>query len=228
MMLLVLGLTLHGQNLLKLERMVGDRFRIVLELSESAGGLQIALVGRPGVSFRSICAGSAASTHDWMIAWHETPDACLRVIVLGNRPGSMPQGIHEVITWEARSDVASAALSVCEAVLADDAGRRLPLELRTIERTEGQLERSRLLGSHPNPFNPSTVISFDVTDPSLATLEVFDITGRRIETLFEGWGAGGIQQAVWDAGRLGLASGVYIARLTVNGRSSVTRLNYIR
>jgi hypothetical protein len=84
------------------------------------------------------------------------------------------------------------------------------------------------LGSHPNPFNPSTVISFDVTDPSLATLEVFDITGRRIETLFEGWGAGGIQQAVWDAGRLGLASGVYIARLTVNGRSSVTRLNYIR
>ncbi|MCG8373555.1 MAG: T9SS type A sorting domain-containing protein, partial [Balneolales bacterium] len=66
--------------------------------------------------------------------------------------------------------------------------------------------------NYPNPFNPSTTIQFDVPEFSDMKLEVFDITGRRVETLIIGKMEPGTHSVNWNAS--GYSSGIYIARLT--------------
>ncbi|TKJ42179.1 hypothetical protein CEE37_00440 [candidate division LCP-89 bacterium B3_LCP] len=78
-------------------------------------------------------------------------------------------------------------------------------------------EEFALLGVFPNPFNPTTTISFTLPEPGLVRLEVFDIRGREVGSaqdrpLREGWMVAGQQQITFDGS--GLASGIYIYRLT--------------
>src|SRR5690554_103258 len=66
--------------------------------------------------------------------------------------------------------------------------------------------------NYPNPFNPSTNIRFELPARSEVRLEVFDMLGRKVETIFSGPKAAGAHLISFDAS--GLASGVYIYRLT--------------
>lgn len=70
----------------------------------------------------------------------------------------------------------------------------------------------RLDGNFPNPFNPSTVIQFDLPAASRVTLEVFNIIGRKVMTLpAQSFSAGQNRQLRLDAANL--TSGRYIYRL---------------
>jgi hypothetical protein len=86
----------------------------------------------------------------------------------------------------------------------------------------------RVSGSHnyPNPFNPTTAISYTVPEPGAEVrLTVYDLAGRVVRTLVEGVEQGGDHVVVWhgrdDAGRP-VGSGVYFYRLVV-GSESVER-----
>jgi hypothetical protein len=80
-------------------------------------------------------------------------------------------------------------------------------------------------GNYPNPFNPSTTISYTVEQPSDIRLDVFDIRGRRVATLADRFHSQGIYHVQWDGvdsrGRV-LASGVYFYRMKAENYS-VTR-----
>jgi C1A family cysteine protease len=68
----------------------------------------------------------------------------------------------------------------------------------------------------PNPFNPSTTLSFRVPRGGPVALHVFDLQGRRLRTLLDGPVSAGEHRVRWD-GRDGaghpLPAGVYVARL---------------
>lgn len=66
---------------------------------------------------------------------------------------------------------------------------------------------SWLKANFPNPFNGLTTIEYYLAMPGDVILEIFDILGRKIETLDEGAEPAGYHQATWDAS--GQASGVY-------------------
>ena len=72
----------------------------------------------------------------------------------------------------------------------------------------------------PNPFNPTTVINYELMDQGYATLKVYDVMGRLVATLVEGELSGGQHTTTWDA--KGVPSGVFFYRLTV-GTFSETR-----
>ena len=80
-------------------------------------------------------------------------------------------------------------------------------------------------GNYPNPFNPSTTISYTVDQPSDIRLTVFDIRGRRVITLVDRFQDQGVYHIQWDgtnsSGRA-LASGVYFYRMEAENYS-VTR-----
>jgi PKD repeat protein len=80
-------------------------------------------------------------------------------------------------------------------------------------------ERYELMQNRPNPFNPSTDISFKLPEGSHALLEIFDVTGRQVRILGDRYFAPGIHTLTWD-GTNGsghrAASGVYFYRLTAN------------
>lgn len=62
----------------------------------------------------------------------------------------------------------------------------------------------------PNPFNPSTTITYGLPSRSLVRLEIFNLLGQRITALVESEQSGGSHSVVWNAL---VASGVYICRL---------------
>jgi photosystem II stability/assembly factor-like uncharacterized protein len=66
--------------------------------------------------------------------------------------------------------------------------------------------------NYPNPFNPSTIISFDIPKLSLVTMNVYDILGRKVQTLVNAERLPRHYKVTLDASRL--TSGVYFYRLT--------------
>jgi len=71
--------------------------------------------------------------------------------------------------------------------------------------------RYSLHPNYPNPFNPSTRISYDLPSPSPVTLEVFDLLGRRLGTLTDGMQPAGNYSVLFDGSAL--PSGLYFYRL---------------
>lgn len=77
-------------------------------------------------------------------------------------------------------------------------------------------DAARLIGSlvaAPNPFNPTTVLSFELRASSFVSLKVYNTTGRQVAILMDGWQEVGEHRVTFDG--LGLPSGVYLYRLQV-------------
>ena len=53
--------------------------------------------------------------------------------------------------------------------------------------------------NYPNPFNPTTNISFDLPEAASVSLEVYDMMGRRVATLVNGELGAGSYETVWNA-----------------------------
>ena len=76
--------------------------------------------------------------------------------------------------------------------------------------------------AYPNPFNPVANIGYSLTERSLVELVVYDVTGREIATLVNGWINAGSYSVTFNA--QGLASGVYFYRLNAGEFSSVKKM----
>ncbi len=67
----------------------------------------------------------------------------------------------------------------------------------------------------PNPFNPVTTIFFALPEAAQVTLQVYDLSGRQVATLVEGWRPAGEHQVTFEG--LNLASGLYFYRFEAGG-----------
>lgn len=79
-----------------------------------------------------------------------------------------------------------------------------------------------LKGNHPNPFNLSTTITFELSQPRQVTLEIYNLSGERVSTLLDGPLAAGTNSVDWSAD--GVASGIYYCKLSTFGESQVARM----
>jgi hypothetical protein len=71
--------------------------------------------------------------------------------------------------------------------------------------------RFALAQNYPNPFNISTVIHYQITTTSNVTIEIYDILGRKVETLIEEEQPSGYHRAIWNAESK--SSGIYFYRI---------------
>ncbi|HLP15782.1 MAG TPA: T9SS type A sorting domain-containing protein [Bacteroidota bacterium] len=77
-------------------------------------------------------------------------------------------------------------------------------------------EMFRLQPNYPNPFNPSTTITYSLAERQQVTLRVYDVLGREVATLVKGEQAAGVHTVEFNA--VGSASGMYVYRLEAGGR----------
>lgn len=85
---------------------------------------------------------------------------------------------------------------------------------------------------YPNPFNPSTTISYELTDPAVVNLTVYDVAGQLVRTLVAAETSGaGRHEVVWngrdETGR-NVAAGVYFYRLDAGGYSETRRMALVK
>jgi glucose/arabinose dehydrogenase len=77
----------------------------------------------------------------------------------------------------------------------------------------------------PNPFHSSALITLSLAQEAQATLEVFDVAGRRVATLLDRRMPAGSHRVAWSARDPGAErpSGVYFCRLMIDGHVASTR-----
>lgn len=126
----------------------------------------------------------------------------------------------------------------------DNQGNTQPL-LETVGRALGIVthveERSRnspfwqyeLLPNYPNPFNSQTIITYVISSEqssAFVRLTVFDVLGREVATLVNGWQHCGTHTVSFDPVLHGrsISSGAYFYRLSVGGVSTVRAMTYTK
>ncbi len=88
-----------------------------------------------------------------------------------------------------------------------------------------------LFPSYPNPFNPSTTISYDLPEQSTVNLTIFDIQGREIMQLNDETKPAGCFQVQWngiDQSGNPVSAGVYFARLEAGSYSQTIKMLYLK
>jgi photosystem II stability/assembly factor-like uncharacterized protein len=94
-----------------------------------------------------------------------------------------------------------------------------------IDREPGPVEVPRaiqLAQNYPNPFNPLTTITYEIAQPGVARLEVFDLLGRRVAVLVDGFQHAGAHEVRFEANDL--PSGMYVYRLRAGSESASGRM----
>ena len=114
--------------------------------------------------------------------------------------------------------------------LSDDERKELVAALDNLSAASVSLPLAfRLEQNHPNPFNPSTTISFQLPGGAATriTLKVYDLRGKVVRTLIDDVREPGVHTAFWDgrddSGR-GVASGVYLYRLKAGDFSQTRKM----
>lgn len=85
--------------------------------------------------------------------------------------------------------------------------------------------------NYPNPFNPETIIEYDVAGLEQVRLEIFNILGQQVRVLVDAPQAQGRYQAVWDGRDMGhqeAASGMYFYRLTTPTLTQTRKMVLVR
>lgn len=80
--------------------------------------------------------------------------------------------------------------------------------------------------NYPNPFNPSTTITFTIGHPGHASVKVFDVLGKEVATVADGFFAAGTYARTFDAS--GLASGIYTYRLSAGSVLMTKKMVLVR
>lgn len=95
-------------------------------------------------------------------------------------------------------------LSIMVATIADN-------ELVTGTDPENIIEDYQLFPNYPNPFNPATLISYQIPEKSHVTLKIYDVLGREVRVLEDEIKKSGFYETRFDGGDL--SSGSYIYKL---------------
>ncbi len=147
------------------------------------------------------------------------------------------------------SVVALATQGYCYVQLAEEGTRALPQKctvrtetyeeyleyMRNLRMTlNGEVETSQapsytfsLDANYPNPFNPTTTISFSIPKDDKVELKVYNIKGQLVKTLVNDHLEAGRHKAVWDGDNKygkSVSSGIYLYRLESCGKSKAQKM----
>ncbi|UCC80613.1 MAG: T9SS type A sorting domain-containing protein [Candidatus Zixiibacteriota bacterium] len=83
-----------------------------------------------------------------------------------------------------------------------------------------------LLGAYPNPFNARVMIKYALPEASHVTLEIFDLLGRKIETVVDELQPAGYQDVIWDA--KDRPTGMYFYKIKMNEFTDTEKMTLLK
>jgi len=85
--------------------------------------------------------------------------------------------------------------------------------------------------NYPNPFNPETTIKYDLKNAGDVTVAIYDINGKQIRTLVDGYQTNGSYEVVWDGkndkGKQ-VATGTYFYQITAGSETLTKKMIMIK
>ena len=80
--------------------------------------------------------------------------------------------------------------------------------------------------AYPNPFNPITSFSYSIPEDGNVQVAVYDLSGRMVAELVNGYQSAGSYPVVWDANEL--SSGVYMVNMISGDYSTIQKVMLIK
>ncbi len=99
-------------------------------------------------------------------------------------------------------------------------------EITSIEEDPNEISGYALNAIYPNPFNPSTSIEFSLSKRGNVEVNVYDVEGKLVKSLFSGSKQAGTHTVRWNGTNTkgqSVVSGIYFCRLQLQGMKGVTR-----
>ena len=100
------------------------------------------------------------------------------------------------------------------------------------QNNSGVPQVDRLGGCYPNPFNPLTMINFELANTTMVELRIYDLQGRLVKVLVDSEPmVAGSHEMAWDGRDTrggGVAAGVYLYRLVTESYSGSRRMTLVK
>ena len=131
-------------------------------------------------------------------------EGSMPIFKVENADGQMIDLEGDIPEWESNGLFMTTSLSIKQAV---------PVEYA-------------LSNAYPNPFNPAINIQFSIPDNAKVLLEVYDINGRKINTLIDSNIKKGYHSVTWDAANH--SSGIYFVKMLSNSYVNTQKIMLIK
>ena len=89
-----------------------------------------------------------------------------------------------------------------------------------------QPQAYRISDAYPNPFNPVTSFSYTIPEDGMVQVAIYDVNGRMVAELINGYQSAGTHPVVWDANEL--SSGVYMVKLLTGSTVNVQKIMLVK
>jgi hypothetical protein len=145
--------------------------------------------------------------------WHKFDDyyTAKYVMVKLIQPNYFPQGWRQIVELMVQTEKKRGAIPAIESVASLE--EEVPQEMG-------------LAANYPNPFNPETVIRYNLNKDVQVRLNVYDVLGRNVATLVDDYQTAGSYSIRWNA--LNLPSGIYFYRLQAGPFSQIRRMTLMK
>ncbi len=141
---------------------------------------------------------------------------------IGNFEYKLPAGIYDVYAERVfYEDVIECQIEVIDGEFTQldiPMYETVDVEENTIPNSSSQIIN---LSNYPNPFNPTTTISFSLPEDGNVELSIYNIKGQKVKTLLDAYSSKGHFEIIWkgvDDNKRSVASGQYFIKLKVNGK----------
>lgn len=225
----------HAENVLTLKRSSSNTISLELSNDDPIAGFQFSINTRGGLGLESFIAAARLQGAGVSVFQYVENDSTLNVVLLAPVRASLPRGTGAIGVIQCSSGKSSAAdthrvflsrVAVCNAN-----AQMLDISDKPLSWSANQGSNSiatiTLDQNFPNPFNPSTTISYCLERDSRVRLAVYDVTGREVALLIDQHQSAGRHSVQWNVlqgGRIALASGLYFAHLTAGGSTAVSKM----
>ncbi len=99
------------------------------------------------------------------------------------------------------------------------------------QNTTDKVNSFELADAYPNPFNPSTIIKYNIPEDGNVTVKIYDIMGREVATLVDEHKSAGSYNVVWESRNSygnEVASGIYFYNITFKAQSITKKMLLVR
>lgn len=218
-----------SQNSLFVNQVKNEQWRVEARFNDRVSGIQFTLTVPAGLSIKEARSTELAADGRFMVAWHQQDPCTVKVVVLGRTLQATMTGslnLLSIVVEKTGQSSVSGDLMLSNVVISDPVGKGINVVASGAQFREigGVEARSSVVGNFPNPFNPSTTLSYTVAQTDHIRLTVYDLLGREVANLVDEVVSAGDHQVRWLADSRTVSAGVYFARLEASGSTSVHRM----
>jgi hypothetical protein len=108
-------------------------------------------------------------------------------------------------------DGSTLSVNDIDILLSSTGGMEAPLSYNSMEINSFSIDKV-----YPNPFNPSTEISYEVKNDGYMNISIYNVLGQKVSELLDGYKSVGSYKLNWNASDL--SSGIYYIQMNLNGQ----------